>query len=388
LGAEIKNALQLRSAFFFDMICNEIFKFIENWAPKEIAWKNDNIGLQVGSAVRVVKNIILCLEVNMKVIEQARIKKCNLIISHHPLIFHPLNKIDLTKNKNSILIEKLIKNDITLYSAHTNLDFTKDGVSFELAKKLGLHNIKFLAKLPSDQYKLSVFVPEESLEFVSDSIFKAGAGNIGEYSQCSFIVRGEGTFLGSERSNPSVGKKNNKEKVQEVRLEVLVSSHNLKSVISAMLKSHPYEEPAYDVYTLANSGSNIGAGAIGELKAPMDQKAFLQYVANSINANNFRFTGGKSSRIKKVAVCGGSGSDMVSTAVSEGADAYITADIKYHAFQDAQDDILLIDAGHYETEIHSLDEVEKRLKKFVVTKSRIKVFKFSGSTNPVIFYNN
>ena len=388
MGAEIKNALQLRSAFFFDMTGIEIFKYIENWAPKEIAWKNDNVGLQVGSGKREVKNIILCLELNMKVVEQAIKKKCNLIISHHPLIFHPLKKIDLVRDKNSMLIEKLIKNDITLYSAHTNLDFTKDGVSYELAKKLKLKNIKFLSDLPSDQYKLSVFVPDQSLEIVSEAIFEAGAGKIGEYSQCSFRIKGEGTFIGSAKSNPTIGKKSKKETVQEVRLEVIVSSHNLKNVISAMLKSHPYEEPAYDIYPLTNSGTDVGAGAIGELELPMDQKTFLQHVVRSINVNNFRFTEGKNGKIKKVAVCGGSGSDLISKAISEGADVYITADIKYHAFQDAQNEILLIDAGHYETEIHSLNEVEKRLREFVRGNSGIKVFKFSGSTNPVIFFNN
>ena len=388
MGAGIKNALQLESAFFFDMTCNEIFKYLESWAPKEIAWKNDNVGLQVGSASRKVENIILCLEVNMQVIEQAIKKKCNLIISHHPLIFHPLKKIDVGRNKDSAIIEKLIKNDITLYSAHTNLDFTKDGVSFELAKKLKLQNIKFLADLPTNQFKLTVFVPEASLQKVSDAIFDAGGGNIGEYSQCSFRLRGEGTFLGSEKSNPAIGGKNKAEKVEEVRLEVLVNSYDLKNVISAMLKAHPYEEPAYDIYTLSNSGTTTGAGAIGELKEAMDQRTFLQFVSESINAKNFRFTEGKKSKIKKIAVCGGSGSDMIFTAISEGADAYITADIKYHAFHDAKDQILLIDAGHYETEIHSLDEVEKKLKNFTGGKSGIKIFKFSGSTNPVLFYNN
>ena len=151
------------------MTCNEIFKYLESWAPKEIAWKNDNVGLQVGSANRKVENIILCLEVNMQVIEQAIKKKCNLIISHHPLIFHPLKKIDVGRNKDSAIIEKLIKNDLTLYSAHTNLDFTKDGVSFELAKKLKLQNIKFLTNFPSNQFKLIVFVPEPSLQKVSDA---------------------------------------------------------------------------------------------------------------------------------------------------------------------------------------------------------------------------
>ena len=171
------------------------------------------------------------------------------------MIFHPLKKIDVERNKDSAIIEKLIKNDITLYSAHTNLDFTKDGVSFELAKKLKLQNIKFLTNFQSNQFKLTVFVPEASLQKVSDAIFNAGGGNIGEYSQCSFRSKGEGTFLGSDKSNPAIGEKNKAEKVEEVRLEVLVNSYDLKNVISAMLKAHPYEEPAYDIYTLSNSGT-------------------------------------------------------------------------------------------------------------------------------------
>ncbi len=370
------------------MTCNEIFKYLENWAPAEIAWQKDNVGLQVGSGSRKLKNIILCLEVDMKVIEQAIKKKCNVIISHHPLLFHPLKNVDVGRDRNSMLIEKLIKNNITLFSAHTNLDFTKDGVSFELAKTLKLQGIKFLTDISSNQFKLSVFVPEKSLQIVSNAIFNAGGGKIGEYSRCSFSTKGEGTFRGSEKSNPVIGKKNQDEKIEETKLEILVDPWNLKKVISAMLESHPYEEPAYDIYPLFNINMNAGAGAIGELKIAMDEKTFLNHVANSLKAKNLRFTKSKKGKIKKVAVCGGSGSDMLKAAIKEKADAFITADVKYHTFQDASGEILLIDAGHYETEIHSLNEVERRLNDFIGKKSGVKVFKYSGSTNPIIFYNN
>lgn len=370
------------------MTCNEIFKYLESWAPAEIAWQKDNVGLQVGSGNRKLKNIILCLEVDMKVIEQAIKKKCNLIISHHPLLFHPLKKIDVGQDKNSILIEKLIKNNITLFSSHTNLDFTKNGVSFELAKTLKLQNIKFLNNLPSNQFKLSVFVPEKSLQAVSEAIFNTGGGSIGEYSCCSFRTKGEGTFMGSEKSNPAAGEKGKNEKVEEIKLEILVDHWNLKNVIPAMLKAHPYEEPAYDIYPLSNYSTNAGAGAIGELKNSMEKEKFLNHVSSLLKARYLRFTEGRKDKIKKVAVCGGSGSDLLHAAIKEKADAFITADIKYHTFHEAAGEILLIDAGHYQTEIHSLNEVERKLKYFIGKKTDTKVFKYTGSTNPISFYNN
>lgn len=251
---------------FFCMICKEITKYIEEWAPKEIAWQKDNVGLQVGILDRKIKNILLCLELTNEVIDDAIKKSCNLIVSHHPLLFNPLKKIDLQNDKNSKLIERLIKKNITLYSAHTNLDFTRDGVSFELAKVLKLKNIDFLTRAKSNQYKLVVFVPATSLEKVSDAIFEAGGGVIGEYSRCSFRTVGTGTFKGSDKTNPAVGIKGHDEKVEEIRLEVLLNSWDIKKVLSAILKAHPYEEVAYDIYPLENSG-NYGAGAIGELES-------------------------------------------------------------------------------------------------------------------------
>ena len=371
------------------MTCREIIKYIEDWAPKEIAWQKDNVGLQIGSVNREVKNILLCLEFTDKVADDAIKKNCNFIFSHHPLLFQPLKKIDLLNDKNSKLIERLIKNDITLYSAHTNLDFTKNGVSFELAKILKLRDISFLVSSKSNQFKLAVFVPKDSVEKVAGSIFEAGGGIIGEYSNCSFATSGEGTFKGSEKSNPFIGKKGIIEKAAEIKLEVIVNSWNLNKVIPAMLSAHPYEEVAYDVYPLENNNKNFGAGAVGYLEEPMKSDNFLNYISEKLKTKNFRYVKSKRNTIKKVAVCGGSGSDLIKDAVKSGADAFITADIKYHAFHDADGEILLVDAGHYETEIHSLNEVQKRLKDFIYRKNPdIKIFKYGGSTNPIIFYNN
>ncbi|MDO8549928.1 MAG: Nif3-like dinuclear metal center hexameric protein, partial [Ignavibacteria bacterium] len=300
--------------------------------------------------------------------------------------FNPLRKIDTDKDNNSLLIEKLIKHDITLFSAHTNLDFTKDGVSFELAKTLKLKNIRFLTNLKSIQYKLIIFVPYSHLEKVANTIFENGGGIIGEYSHCGFRTKGEGSFKGSEKTSPSIGKKLNYETIDEVKLEVLIDSWKLKKILSAVRKVHPYEEIAYDVYPLNNEHTNYGVGAIGETNQPMNQYEFLNHISKCLRIKNFRYTKGNGNKIKTVAVCGGSGSEFIADALNEGADAYITADIKYHTFFDNEDKLLLIDAGHYETEIFSLNELNKRLIAFI-KENKIKVFKYSKNANPVNFYN-
>jgi dinuclear metal center YbgI/SA1388 family protein len=368
------------------MRCDKIIKIIEDWAPKSIAWEKDNIGLQVGSLRREVRNIFLCLDVDESVVDEANRKNCDLIISHHPLLFRSLKKLDVVNDKKSRIIEKLIKKDITLYSAHTNLDFTKDGVSFQFANKLKLTNQKFLVNLSSNQNKLVVFVPENHADYIIEAMHSAGAGMIGEYSNCSFRTSGIGTFRGSEKSNPKVGVKGKFESVEEVKIEVLVNSFDLKNVIAEMKKIHPYEEVAYDVYSLVNENVNYGMGVIGELKSDVSQKEFLNLVTRSLKTKNLRFTNGLKSRIKKVAVCGGSGSDLLDAAIKNNADAFVTADVKYHTFQDAENKILLIDAGHYETEVPVLEEIKKRIEKSITDKT--KVYKYSGNTNPIVFYNN
>ena len=370
------------------MKCKEIINHIEKWAPKAIAWDRDNVGLQVGTLGRKITNVMLSLDINENVIKQALIKKCNFIITHHPLLFNPLTKIDTESDSTSKLVEKLIKNNVTLYSAHTNLDFTKDGVSFQLAKRLNLQNINFLHHLNENQIKLVVFVPEDNVEKVSNAIHRSGGGIIGNYSNCSFRIKGTGTFKGAEETNPAIGTKDKLESVDEIRLEVIVDNWKLPEVIVAMKSAHPYEEVAYDLYPLKNENSNYGMGAIGELKKPMVKNEFLDFVSKKLNTKNLRYSNGNKGRIKRVAVCGGSCADLLNTASKLNADAFITADVKYHSFQDAEGKILFIDAGHYETEIHSIDELKKRLEFFLNKEKSIKVYKYRGSTNPIIFYNN
>ena len=365
----------------------EIIKYLEEWAPKGIAWDKDNVGLQIGDPEIEVKNILLSLDFTDEVIEEAKQNKCNFIITHHPLLYYPLKNLDFSKNQNARMIEKLIKNNISLYSAHTNLDFTKHGVSFQLAKRLDLKEIRFLKNLSNNQIKLAVFVPISHMNDVAEAIHQSGGGIIGEYSHCSFRTSGTGTFKGSQESNPSTGSRGKIEFVEEVKLEVLIDEWKLNHVIKAMKEAHPYEEVAYDIYTLKNENINYGMGAIGKLETDMGIREFLDFISSKLKINSFRFTMSSKKKIRSVAVCGGSCGELIDEAIRQNADAFITADLKYHSFQDAEDKILLIDAGHYETEIPVLDEVQKKLKMFLGNNEKIKVLKFKGTTNPIVFYN-
>ncbi|OGU57340.1 MAG: Nif3-like dinuclear metal center hexameric protein [Ignavibacteria bacterium RBG_13_36_8] len=370
------------------MTCNELIKYLEDWAPPDVSMERDNVGLQVGSGRDKIRNIFLCLELNEKALNEATKKNCNFIFTHHPLIYKPLHKIDTQNNPTAKLIEKIIKSRIIVYSAHTNLDFSKGGVSFELANALGLKNLEFLQYRACNQFKLVAFVPEKHLEKVSVAVFEAGGGLIGEYKKCSYRLKGEGTFEGSEKTNPAIGTKQTFETVREIRLEVLVDSWNLNKVIANILKVHPYEEPAFDIYPLMNKNSNYGEGVIGEFDKIKSVVQFLHHISRTLNTSTLRYCKGKVNKIKKVAVCGGSGAELISSAIKTKADAFVTADIKYHAFQDAEGQILIIDAGHYETEILSLNGVKRKIENFLTANGEtIKVFKYSGSTNPIRFYN-
>jgi dinuclear metal center YbgI/SA1388 family protein len=368
------------------MTVGDLTKYLEDWAPPGAAWERDNVGLQVGSKRQKIKNIMLALELNEEVLKEALQKNCNFIFTHHPFIFNPIKRLDTGNDPKAKLLQSLFKNDVTVYSAHTNLDYTKDGVSYALARALKLKNINFLELEDGNQFKIAVFVPAENVNEVANSIFSAGGGIIGEYANCSFQSNGVGTFEGSGKSNPAVGKKKRFEKVNEVRLETLVNTWNLNKVIAAIKKSHPYEEPAYDIYPLKNKNVNFGMGAFGVLEKEMNEKAFLAHVCKSLKIKTIKFCEGKSKKIGKVAVCGGAGSEYIEKAIACGADAFITADIKYHSYHDAAGRVLLVDAGHYETEIISLDTVKKKIEKFIGPELKTKVLKYTGNTNPAKFF--
>jgi dinuclear metal center YbgI/SA1388 family protein len=365
------------------MKCKEVFNKIEDWAPQGIAWDRDNAGLQAGSVEREVNKILLSLDLTEPVIKTALQENCNLIITHHPLIFQPLKKLDIDRDNKSRLLEKIIKNDITVYSAHTNLDYTKNGVSFVLAERLKLRDIRFLSPLKSNQSKIIVFVPSDAIGKVADAVFSNGGGVIGDYTMCSYRTEGKGTFFGSENTDPVTGDKENFEIVEEVRLEIVAENWKLKKIIPEMIKAHPYEEPAFDIYPLNNNNINYGAGAVGNLEKSMSADDFLNHTTKCLGIKNFRYSGKGIRSVKKVAVCGGSGGEYINDAVSSGADAYITGDIKYHSFQETEEKILLVDAGHYETEIFALDAVAGYLKKNF---ENIEIIQYPGNLNPINFY--
>jgi dinuclear metal center YbgI/SA1388 family protein len=383
----LKKHPEIIGVLFFEMQCKEVIKYLEQWAPKGIAWEKDSVGLQIGNPESKIKNIMLSLDLTASVIKQSIENKCNLIITHHPIFYKPLKKLDFSADSISKQIEKIVKNNINLYSAHTNLDFTKDGVSFQLAKKLQLKNIKFFKHLSKNQIKLVVFVPASHLGKVSEAIHKAGGGKIGEYSHCSFRTEGIGTFKGSEHSNPALGRANKLETLKEIKLEVLVDEWKLSTVINAMKLVHPYEEVAYDILTLKNENADYGIGAVGELHKSTTVSEFLKLVSTKLKSDNLRYTPGRQNKIKTVVVCGGSCVELLEDAIGNNYDAFITADLKYHNFQDAEGKILAVDAGHYETELPVLNELQKRLIRFLHDSKKNKVYKFKGSTNPIVFYN-
>jgi len=370
------------------MFAKDIVNFLETIAPKGAAWENDNPGLQVGNLDAKVKNIVIALNPSLEVINFSLAQEANFIITHHPLIFKPIRSISSTASNVSNIINQLIKNDISLYSSHTNLDFAKEGVSWTLARKIGLNKIDFLKGINESKFKIAVFVPKDNIDEVAEAMFTNGAGIIGNYSKCSFRSNGEGTFLGSEEANPVIGNKENFEKADEVKLEVLTDKWNLDKVISAMLKAHPYEEPAYDIYPNLIENRNFGYGAIGYLTEPMSSEKFLESISTKLNLKNFRYVPGKSNLIEKVAVCGGSGSDLCEIAYKLKADAFITADIKYHTFLDYREKMWLIDAGHYETEKIVLETLKNKIKEYLNThnETNLNVYVFENEKEKIEFY--
>jgi dinuclear metal center YbgI/SA1388 family protein len=361
----------------------EIIGIMDTWAPGWSAMEKDNVGLQVGDRQNSVTGILLSLDVTEQVIDEAIKKKAELIISHHPLLFRSIKAVDASDSAGRLIL-KMAQNGIALFSAHTNLDFTKDGVSFSLARTLGLKNIRFLSPIKNSLAKITVFVPQGNSEKVMHAMSAAGAGTIGEYSSCSFSTAGTGTFRGSAASNPAVGRRERLEFVEEIRLEMTAPRSVVPQVISAMKEVHPYEEPAYDVFLNERTDPNFGMGALGTLPKPLSLGGFLKTVKRILGCGHLRYSESGARTVGKVAVCGGAGGDLLPEAISSGADIFITSDIKYHAFHSAADRIVLVDAGHWETERVVLKSVAEKLQTATCTTGKPpKIFITRHDTNPV-----
>ena len=327
----------------------EITNFLETLAPLNYQEDYDNSGLIVGNSNDEVQNALVALDCTEEIVDEAIANNCDLIITHHPIVFKGLKKLN-GKNYVERVILKAIKNDIALYAIHTNLDHAENGVNTEIAKRLGILNTKALLPKTGLLKKLVTFCEHKDVDVLRDALFSAGAGNISQYSDCSFNVQGIGTFKGDEQSNPTLGEPDVREYAAETRIEVIFKIQDERKILSSLTENHPYEEVAYDIYTLDNHLPQVGAGAVGLLKDEMGGQDFLKMVKQNMKATVLRHTKILDKKIRKVAVCGGSGSFLMKNAISAGADAFVTADFKYHEFFDAEDKIMIVDIGHYESE--------------------------------------
>jgi len=360
----------------------EVIRSLEQLAPPFYQESYDNAGLLTGNASWDCTGIICTLDATETVVLEAKQRNCNLVIAHHPIIFGGLKKITGKTYVESTVIAA-IKNDIAIYAIHTNLDNVIKGVSDRIADQLGLISRKILAPKQGHLMKLFTFAPLEHAEKVRSAIFNAGAGNIGNYSECSFTVEGTGTFKGGEGTNPFVGETSKRHEEKEIKMEFIFPAYLQKHIISSMIKAHPYEEVAYDIVPLANEYQEAGSGLIGELPIPVGEEQFLNQLKKSFNLSVIKHTKLLGKPVQKVALCGGAGSFLISKAIAGGADIYITGDVKYHEFFDANDKLIIADIGHWESEqftVHLLfDILQLKFPTFAVLKSEIR-------TNPVYYF--
>lgn len=333
------------------VICSDIIRKIELLAPKHLAEAWDNVGLLIGSPDQVIHKVMVTLDVDLEVVDESIAAGANLIISHHPVIFNGITDIR-TDSPQGSLLASLLKADIAVYAAHTNLDSAPDGVNDILARRFALKDVKPLTTVYQEPlHKLIVFVPDTHVEQVRSAMIEAGAGHIGNYSHCTFLTQGTGTFLPLSNTKPFIGEQGKVEYVAECRLETVVPARLCSGVIKAMLAAHPYEEVAYDEYLLLNKGAACGLGRVGSLAEQICMDEFISLVKSALNTSWLKVAAPANTLIQKVAVCGGSGAGLIKNAIQAGADILVTGDVKYHDAQQAvAAGMAIIDAGHFATE--------------------------------------
>jgi dinuclear metal center YbgI/SA1388 family protein len=361
------------------MFISDITFHIESLAPLSYQESYDNAGLLVGNPGDEVNSALLTLDVTEKVVDEAISGNFGLIIAHHPLIFSGIKKLnDQTETGRSII--KAIKNNIAIYAAHTNLDAVTGGVNSKICEKLGLINCRILSPVKGQLRKLVTFIPTAYAQAVQEAVFQAGAGNIGNYDSCGYTLEGTGSFRGNESANPFVGEKGKIHFEPEIRFETVFPATLQNKVIRALLEAHPYEEVAYDIYPLENEFARTGSGMIGELPHEMDEREFLKTAKNIFGIKVVKHSRLLNIKVKKVAVCGGAGSFLIRQAISAHADVFLTGDLKYHQFFEAEGKIVLADIGHFESEQFTkelfYELLTKKFPKFAVRLSEV-------DTNPV-----
>ena len=364
------------------MKIGELLSAIEIFAAPELQEDYDNAGLITGNRETTCTGVLCTLDVTVEVIEEALQKNCNLIVAHHPIVFKGLKRLNGRNYVEQVMI-KAIKNDMAIYAAHTNLDNVVLGVNHTIAGKLELTNTTVLQPKSRMLRRLITFAPTDKANAVRNAVFEAGAGHIGQYSECSFNSEGTGTFKAEEGADPYVGEVGKRHAEKETKIEIVYPFYLEPQVVKALVDNHPYEEVAYDIFTMENVHQGIGAGVIGELKTEMTEAAFLKMLKDRFHLAVIRHTALRQRPIKKVAVCGGAGSFLIRPALSKGADIYISADIKYHEFFDAEGRMVVADIGHYESEQFTVDLLRGLLVEKFPT---FAVLKTSVNTNPVQYF--
>ncbi len=364
------------------MSIQEITTFLESIAPASLQESYDNAGLITGNANWHCTGVLTSLDVTEAVVAEALTQNCNLIVAHHPLIFKGLKKITGNNYVEKTMIAA-IKNDIAIYAIHTNLDNVMDGVNGKMADTLGLINRKILSPKKGMIKKLVTYVPHEFAEKVRTALFAAGAGGIGNYSECNFTIEGEGSFKPNHKANPFVGKAGERHIEKELRLETIYTEWKEKGLLKALKAAHPYEEVAYDISTIDNDHQEIGAGLVGELAEPVSATAFLQQLKIAFKLKVIRHTPLIDQPITTIALCGGAGSFLIPAAIQSGAQFYVTGDVKYHEFFEADKKLVIADIGHFESEQYTVDLLFDILKeKF----HNFAVLKTGVTTNPVNYF--
>lgn len=364
------------------MKIKDVISLLEELAPLSYTEDFDNTGLLVGDKNDTVSGILVTLDTLESVIDEAISNNCNLILSFHPIVFSGLKKLT-GRNYVERTVIKAIKNNIAIFAIHTALDNSWNGVNAMICDKLKLQKRKILIPKNNTIQKLTTYVPLKSVDKVRDSLFNSGAGNIGNYSNCSFNIEGTGSYMGNDESNPVIGKKGELRFEKEVQIGITYQKHVQSSVLKALFNSHPYEEVAYEIITLENNNQQIGMGMIGELDVPLNENDFLKFLKENMKTKCVRHSKLNQNTISKIAVLGGSGSFAINAAKQAGADAFVTADLKYHDFFNAENSILLADIGHYESEQFTkellVSFLNKKITTFAVLLSQI-------NTNPITYY--
>lgn len=364
------------------MKLKEVIQNIESVFNMALSEDFDNVGLLCGNLDRNISGILVTHDVLENVVEEAIDQNLNLIVCFHPIIFSGLKSIT-GKNYVEKTVLKAIENKIAIFAIHTAFDNDSFGVNFGICEVLGLINHKILMPKKENLLQLSVYVPKENAEALKDALFEAGAGNIGNYDECSFKIVGEGTFRPLENSTPYSGEKNIRKNADEVQISVILEKFKLNTIISAMKKAHPYEEVAHQIYSLENENHHVGLGRFGELEIEMEEEEFLKIVKQKFNLEIIRHSNFLHKKIKRVGVLGGSGASGISAAKRENCDAYLTGDLKYHDFFQAEETMLLCDIGHFESEqfvVHQIFNIlSEKFPKFAISKSVEK-------TNPVNYF--